>query len=173
MTRIYENKGYRTRQLISLGIIVAVVVYGLWELWYASTNPAPNGIAMLLGLGQDGYAFGALFIAGGAWAYYTLLRDAADLVDTFDLDEATGETLTVIWRPLRAIRLAAPLSAITDWRLYVKVGARNARTAYIYASHPGHPRPIMFELRRADLEGLRKVAPEAVADYEAQFTAGA
>lgn len=173
MTRIYENKGYRSRQLISLGIIVAVVIYGLWELWYASTDPEPAGIALLLGLGQDGYIFGAVFIAGGAYAYYTLLRDAADTVDTFDIDEATGATLTTIWRPIKSIRLSAPLSAITNWRPYVKITGRNIRTPYLYADHPGHPRPIVFDLRRADLDSLRKVAPEAVAEYESSIGRGA
>lgn len=167
MTRIYENRGYRTRQNISLAIIAAVVAYGLFEIWYATTDPEPAGLALLLGMGQDNYIFGGLFIAGGAYAYYTLLKEASDLVATLDLDETTGETVTTLWRPLKPITLTAPRGAITNWRLYVKIGNRNLRTPVIYADHPGHPRPIEFDLRRADLTALRQLAPEAVSEFEA------
>jgi hypothetical protein len=69
--------------------------------------------------------------------------------------------------------LSAPLSSITNWRPYVKITGRNIRTPYLYADHPGHPRPIVFDLRRADLDSLRKVAPEAIAEYESSIGRGA
>lgn len=169
MTRIYEHRGFWNRQFISLGIIVAVMIYGAWEVWFATTGPAPTGgFGMLFGFGaHDGYIFGILFILGGVYAFWTLLRDSADIVASLDRNEATGETVTTLWRPLGPLKLAAGPDGLTNWRMYVKVGGRNLRIAYIYADHADYPRPLVFDVRRADLTGLRTIAPEAVAEYEA------
>jgi hypothetical protein len=169
LTRLYENKGHWWRQTLSLVAVILVSFYGVWELWWATfgTGDYHSPMGEMFGIGDDRYLFGIAFLFGGIYACWTLIRDSADVVSTFDLDEPTGMTLATLWRPGWTEKLVAPLSAIDNWRLYVKVGNRNVRTFYIYADHPNYRRPLNFDLRRANLEGLRRVAPEAVADFEA------
>ena len=175
MTRVYENKGHWWRQTLSLVAVVLVSIYGVWELFWATfgTGDYHSPMGEMFGIGDDRYLFGVAFFFGGIYAGWTLIRDSADAVSTFDVDEASGMTLTTLWRPGWTEKLVAPMEAIDNWRLYVKVGNRNVRTFYIYADHPNYRRPLNFDLRRADLSGLRRVAPEAVADFEAAtgFTA--
>lgn len=167
MTRLYENKGYWWRQTISMGVVVVVAIYGVWELWSATFTPATQtGMGQLFGIGDDRFLFGIAFVGGGVYALWQLINDAADTVVTFDVDDATGQSVVSLWRPFWTERLKVEVGRIRDWRFHVKVGNRNARTFLIYADHPGYPRPLQFDLRRADVEGLRKVAPDAVAEYE-------
>ena len=167
MTRVYENRGYWWRQTISAVLVIVVAIYGLWELWSAASAPGTTtAIGQMFGIGDDRYLFGIVFVGGGAIALYQLIRDATDLVASFDRDEATGVSIVALWRPFWTEKLTADLSRIHDWRFHVKIGQRNARTPLIYADHPDYPRPLQFDLRKADREGLRKIAPEAVADYE-------
>lgn len=156
MTRIYENPGFIKRNIISLAILVVVAVYGFWELWSAY-NAAEDATM--------GYVFGLGFIGGAAFGAWQLINDNADLVASMDLDESTGETAITLWRPFRSEVLKRPLSDIRDWRLYIKVGQRQMRTFFIYADHPGYPRTLQFDLRRVDVDRLRKVAPEAVEEF--------
>lgn len=169
MIRIYENKGHWWRHTLSLAAVILVSIYGAWELYWATfgTGEYHSPMGELFGIGDDRYLFGLIFLFGGIYAGWQLIRDSSDVVATFDLDEASGETLTTLWRPGWTEKLIAPLSAIGNWRLYVKVGNRNVRTFYIYADHPNYRRPLNFDLRRTSLDGLRRVAPEAVADFEA------
>lgn len=156
MTRIYENPGFLKRNVISLVILIAVAIYGLWELWSAFNTTGDSSM---------GYIFGFGFIGGAVYGAYQLINDSADLVASMDLDEATGNSVVSLWRPFRSERLERPLSDIRNWRLYVKVGQRQMRNFFIYADHPGYPRTLQFDLRRVDIEGLRKVAPEAVEEF--------
>ncbi len=162
MTRIYENHGFWMRNVVSLGILIAVAIYGLWELWaaYNSTEDATMG-----------FLFGAGFLGGAAYGAWQLINDNADLVAAMDLDEATGDSVVSLWRPFWTEKLKRPAGDIRNWRFYVKVGARQMRTFYIYADHPSYPRTLQFDLRKANLDGLRKVAPEAVAEFEAALGA--
>jgi hypothetical protein len=168
MTRVFDNRGYWWRQTISLVVVVVVIIYGCWEIYWATFSTAEyhSPMGQLLGIGDDRYLFGVLFFGGGLYAGWQLIEDSRDSVATFDLDVKTGATVATLWRPTGTVKLTADLAAIGNWRLYVKLGKRNSRTFYIYADHPGHPRPLQFDLRRNDAEGLRKVAPEAVAEYE-------
>ncbi len=62
-------------------------------------------------------------------------------------------------RPLRAAS-ATGASTLTS-------AARNSQTLFIYADASGYPRPLQFELGdKIDREGLRSLAPEAVAEFE-------
>lgn len=168
MTRIYENKHHWLRHTGSLAAVILVSIYGAWELWWATmgTGDYNSPMGEMFGIGDDRYLFGIVFLLGGIYAGWQLIRDSADVVSTFDLDEPSGETLVTLWRPFWTEKLAAPLSAIANWRLYVKIGNRNIRTFYIYADHPGYRRPLIFDLRRANLDGLRRVAPEAVNEFD-------
>lgn len=168
MTRIYENRGYLRRQIISLVIVVLVMIYGAWEIYAAffGTDDYHSPFGEMLGLGDDRLAFGVLFLGGGLYGGWQMLNDAHNTVASFDLDEATGATVTTLWRPFGPLKLSADLAAIRNWRLYVKLGKRNTRTFFIYADHPGHPQPLEFDLTRSDVTGLRKIAAEAVAEFD-------
>jgi hypothetical protein len=120
----------------------------------------------MFGIGDDRYLFGIAFVGGGAFALWQLINDAADTVVTFDVDQATGQSLVAFWRPFWTEKLRADGSRIGNWRFHVKVGSRNMRSFFIYADHRDYPRPLQFDLARAGGEGLKKVAPGAVADFE-------
>ena len=158
MTRIYAIPGAWVRNSVSLAILVAVALYGVWELWGAANGPADQQAIS--------YAFGVAFVGGAAYGLWQTIADTADKVMTFDRDEASGRTLATLWRPFWTEKLVADLTAIGNWRFFVAIGNRNARTFFVLADHPGYPRPLKFELRPGIVEGLRKVAPEAIADFE-------
>jgi hypothetical protein len=168
VTRVFDNRGFWWRQTLSLIAVILIGMYGAWELWSAtfSTGEYASPMGELLGIGDDRYAFGILFLGGGIYAAWQLIEDSRDTVATFDVDEK-GASIATLWRPLRGLTLTADAGAVRNWRFYVKVGKRNMRSFFIYADHPSYPRPLQFDLRRNDPAGLRKVAPEAVAEYEA------
>jgi hypothetical protein len=173
MTRIYENRGYWWRQTVSMAVVIVVAIYGVWELWSAAFTPAPQtGMGQLFGIGDDRLLFGIAFVGGGVYALWQLINDAADTVVTLDVDEAADRSVVSLWRPFWTERLKIDVGGIRNWRFYVKVGNRNMRTFLIYADHPGYPRPLQFDLRKADIDGLRKIAPEAVAEYEQNIGRG-
>ena len=65
------------------------------------------------------------------------------------------------------LKLTGPKEQFSIWRSHVKVGKRNARTFFAHADLVGYPQPLRFELRPAvNLSGLRRIAPEAIAEYE-------
>jgi hypothetical protein len=159
MIRLYTNPGQWWRNTASLAIGVLAGVWGVWELWSAAQGPATHS--------STGYLFGVAFIGGGIYAIRQVIVDAADRVMTFDRDPATGATLATLWRPFWTERLAAEDGRIGNWRMYVAIGKRNAKTFFVYADHQNYPRPLQFELKVAnDLEGLRSVAPEAIEEFE-------
>jgi hypothetical protein len=166
---VYVNKGFWWRQTLSLAAVILVAIYGLWELWSATYGSADyhSPFGEIMGLGDDRYVFGFIFLGGGLYGIWQLINDAADTVSTFEVDEATGASVVSLWRPFWTEKLTIELSRIRDWRFHVKVGKRNARTFFVFADHPGYPRPLQFDLRNASVEGLRTVAPEAFAEYEA------
>jgi hypothetical protein len=168
VTRVYENRGFWWRQTLSLAAVILVAIYGGWELWSATYSTAEynSPVGQLFGIGDDRYLFGFIFLGGGLYAIWQLINDSSDTVATLDVDEATGASVVTLWRPFYSKTLAANVSAIRDWRFHVKIGNRNIRTYLIYADHPEYPRPLQFDLRRADVEGLRKFAGEAVAEFE-------
>jgi hypothetical protein len=60
------------------------------------------------------------------------------------------------------------LDQVAGWRHWVKVGRRNMKLHYLLADAPGHPHPLQFEMRPGEAvpDGFRRLAPEAVEDYQ-------
>jgi hypothetical protein len=158
MTRIYDNPSLAKRSNISMVILVVVIVYGVWDLWHAFRTA---GGALTIDL-----AFGALFIGGGIYGIWRTMTDARDVVTA--LDEGDGRAVVTLWRPLQSKRIDVPLAALTRWRHYVKIGQRKARSHVILVDCPEHPHPLQIEMPRGIVpsEGLRRLAPEAVEDFE-------
>lgn len=168
MTRIYENRGYRWRQTISFAIVVVVTIYGGWELWQANNAPEDyvSPLGQMIGVGDDRWVFGVAFLFGGIYGGWQLIRDSSDIVASVEADDA-GNSIVKLWRPYGPKAVSGGPSALTNWRVYVKLGSRNQRTIYIYADHSGYPRPLRFDLRRDDPGELRRLAPpDVIAEYE-------
>ena len=157
MTRIYDNPSIAKRSNISMIILVVVIIYGFWDLWHALS--AGGGLTIDL-------AFGVLFIGGGIYGIWRTMTDARDMVTA--LDEGDGRA----WSRsgVRSSRSASTcrLAALTRWRHYVKIGQRNARSHVILFNSTEHPHPLQIELQRGFVpsRGLRRLAPEAVEDFE-------
>jgi len=158
MTRIYENRGFAKRNNISVVVLVAVFIYGLFELYRAFG-----------GEGQDSTAamFGVLFIAGAIYGAYTIWNDGRDQVGIIDADFDKGMAYITLWRPFRNVVVEAPIDALTGWRHWVKVGKRNMRTHMVYVSAPGYPNKLSIELTKGEMpEGFRRLAPTLVEEFE-------
>jgi hypothetical protein len=157
MTRIYENPGYLWRQRISMGVLIVVGLYGVWELWSAAQGQGDTTL---------GYMFGLVFVGGSAYALRQIISDGRDLVGLLDRDETSGNLTATMWRPLSLKRIVAEPGQLTSWRFHVKLGKRNARTFFVYADHPGYPRPLQFDLRQGiSTDGLKTLAPEAIDEF--------
>lgn len=159
MERLYDNPGFARRQNISASVLVIVVLYGVFELWRAFSSAAGD---------TTGAMFGVLFVGGGLFGAKTIWDESRDLVAAFEADFAAGRGAVTLWRPFRLLRLELSLDQITGWRHWVKIGKRNVKVHYLIANAAGYPRPLSFELRpgEAVAEGLRRLAPEAIADFE-------
>jgi hypothetical protein len=120
------------------------------------------------GADQTGYLFGAGFIAAAIYGGYRVLSDARDTIVRIEADFASGQALVTQWRPWGLQRLATPLDQLTGWRMYVAVKRRNQPTYLLRVDHPASPRPLQIELTPAmkGLDGLRRLAPEAIEDFE-------
>ncbi len=158
MTRIYEYPGFAKRNNISVIVLVAVFVYGFFELYTAFFAGGQDQMAAM---------FGVLFVGGAVYGAYTIWSEARDTVMALDLDPATGMTKITLWRPFGTHVLDVPSSQLTGWRHWVKVGKRNVQTHYVIFNAPGHPRPLHVELTKGDLpEGFRQLSPAAVEEFE-------
>jgi hypothetical protein len=159
MTELYHDRSIWKRSAAYVGIVIVAMLWGVWELWRAWHGPAAEA--------STGTMFGVLFLGGGAYSLYQLNVDWRDLVVSLTRDDITGMLTATLWQPTGPLMLTAGPGEIRNWRSHVKIARRNARTFFIYADHPRHPRPLRFDLKPGtDVEGLRSVAPEAVADYE-------
>jgi hypothetical protein len=159
MTLLYKSAGGYWRHNVSLAILIAVGVYGIFELWRAYT----------FGGGEVDWLFAVAFAAGSVYGLWQLIEDTRDRVIAFRLDEATGATEAALWRPFFVERLATEAGRIGNWRAYVKLGPRNNPSFFVYADNKDYPRPLVFDMRGAEREGLRRIAPEAVADLESRM----
>lgn len=158
MTRVYENPGFARRQNISLAILGAVVVYGVYELYRVFIAGADD---------PTGAMFGVLFIGGAAYGARIIWTDSRDAVVAFDVDFDAGKGVVTLWRPFRPLLLDAPLKDFTGWRHWVRVAKRNNRTFLLLARLPNYPHPLQFEIFKPPVhEAFRRLAPEAVADLE-------
>jgi hypothetical protein len=159
MTRIFENRNFAGRLNIYVVVLIIVMANGVWELWSALRAPVPSTTDLL---------FAAAFIGGGLYGLYQTFIDGRDLVGAFDVDFAAGTAAVTLWRPFRRIRLDGALDRMTGWRFWVKAGQGGQRSYLLHADFPGYPRKLQFELRRGAPvpDGLRQIAPEAIADFE-------
>ena len=159
MERVYSHAGFAGRSNISMIILVAVIIYGFFELWTAFGSASGDSTAAM---------FGVLFLGGGAYGVYSMWTDTRDLVSALDLDTATGRATVTLWRPLRPLTVTESTSAFSGWRYWVKIASRGAKTHFLIANLAGYPRPLYFEMPAGKpvADGLRKLAPEAVEDFE-------
>ncbi|HET7717229.1 MAG TPA: hypothetical protein VFK86_16520 [Bauldia sp.] len=158
MTRIYENPGFAKRNNISVIVLVAVVIYGIWELYTAFLTDSQDSMAAM---------FGVLFVGGGIYGAYTIWTEARDQVVALDADFATGRAAVTLWRPFKNIVIEATFDRLTDWRHWVKVGKRNMRTHYVIFTAEGYPQPLYVELTTGEMpEGFRKLSPAVVEEFE-------
>ena len=157
MTRLYGNASFARRLNIYVVVLVIVMLNGVWELWSALRAAPPD---------TTGLAFGAMFLLGGAYGLYQTFVDGRDLVAAFD-DLGDGNVAVTLWRPFRRLQLSAPVASVTGWRFWIKSGS-GQRNFFFYATFPGYPRALQFELRRGEKisDGLRRIAPQAVDDFE-------
>ena len=163
MTRLYENSGFATRMNLACAVIVIAVLFGVWELWSAYRAGGSDG---------TNYLFAAFFIGGAIYAATQLRDGAANSVASLDAEMSTQQAVITLWRPLSSRTISGPLDSLTDWQFQTKPG--RIRTPLLTAHHPAHPRPLEFELKPGArvADGLRALAPEAVAAFE-QATAPA
>lgn len=163
MTRLYENKGFWRRSNLSIGFVIVAVLWGAFEFWSALRGPAEGA--------ATGYMWAAAFFFGGFYGLYQLMQEWRDFVTGLDLDEATGTMTVTVWQPQGPLRRTATRGELRNWRSHVRIGKRGARQFFLLADLAGYPRPLRFDLRPgSDVSGLSRIAPEAVAEYEA--TAG-
>ena len=159
MTRLYNDRGFAARNWASTAILAAAILWGIAEI-----------VRVKMGASDDsGYFFGAGFLAAAAYGGYRMLADARDTIFRLEADFDSGQSVVTLWRPWGLQRLAAPLAALTGWRMYIAIKTRQQRTYLLRVDHPANPgRPLHIELRPAitPLDGLRRVAPGAIADFE-------
>ena len=155
MTRIYENRPFARRMTGSSLVVVAAILFGLWELYAAVRAAQDSGYGSL---------FAALFIGGGIYAMW-ILRDYGDTV--VSLETGTVGALISVWRPFRSQRIAAPLDRLGNWRFEMKEIGR-ARIPMLLADHRDYPRPLRFELGPGIpiTQAFRALAPDAIASFE-------
>jgi hypothetical protein len=158
MTRIYENPGFAKRNNISVIVLVAVVIYGIFELYTAFGTGSQDQMAAM---------FGVLFVGGGIYGAYTIWSEARDAVTAIDVDEGAGRAAITLWRPFKSIVVEAPIDRLTGWRHWVKVGKRNMRTHFVIFNAEGYPNPLYVELTKGEMpEGFRKLSPAVVEEFE-------
>lgn len=159
MTELYRDRSIWKRSAAYIGIVIVAMLWGLWELWRAWHGPEADA--------TTGTMFGVIFLGGGVYSLYQLNADWRDLVVSLTRDDITSLLTATLWQPTGPVTLTATLGELHNWRSQVKIAGRNTRTYFIYVDHPRHPRPLRFDLKPGtDVEGLRTIAPEAVADYE-------
>jgi hypothetical protein len=159
LTRIYDNPGLPGRPTLSIVVVVLAFFYGLFELWNAWRANFASQLDLM---------FGLLFVGGGIYGFYQTWTEARDAVVAIDVDEKTDRLAFSLWRPLRPMAIETTTGGVAGWRHFVKVGPRDLRTHMIIASVPGYPRPLRIGLPAGKPvpDGLRKIAREAVAEYE-------
>lgn len=160
MTRIYTNPGIAGRPTLSIVVVVVAALYGIFEVWRGWWRDPPD---------TTGLVFGLFFIGGGLYGFRKTWTDTRDLVVSLDLDEASRQAAVALWRPFRPLVLRTGLDNLTGWRHHVQIGPRDSRTHLILCDCAAYPRPLRFDLPRGQPvpDGLRKIAPEAAADFEA------
>jgi hypothetical protein len=158
MKRIYEQRGFIGRLRFSTGVLLFAAAYGVWELYAGLTNPD----------GPNDAIFGVLFLGAAAYGFMRLMRDSGNVVVALDRDEAGDRLAITLWRPWGTRTIAGPRSAFTGWRFHISVAGRYQRIYLVRVTHASVKGPLAIELKPGitPLDELRKVAPEAIADFE-------
>ena len=136
-----------------------------WELWRAATVTGD----------MSGYLFGIAFIGGALYGLRVTLAEARDLVVALDADPASGQAAMSLWRPFRMKRIETGLDRLTGWRHWLQTNTRGQRTHYLIVQEPSHDGALRLELHPGQpiMDELRKIAPEAIADFEREAGAAA
>lgn len=158
MVRVLHFRGMVTRSSISLGILSAVFLYGVLELWYAMSATGDTTATL----------FGVVFCAGAIYGLRQTMNETRDLVIIFDADPESGRAELHLWRPFARKVIETSLDKLTGWRLWVQTGPRGQRSYLLLAKEPSYDGTLRFALARGQAipEILRKLAPEAIADFE-------
>jgi len=161
MIRLYESPRHKLRMRISLIILTGLILLGVWYLAFQALAAPP-------GSGIGPWVLSVAFIVAGVTGLVRVLRGARDWVIAMDMDEATGKVVIWLWGPLGARRIRTGIDQIANWRYVATGGPGRARFRRILADLPKRSRPILFDVRLTHPvpDGLRRVAPDAVADYE-------
>ncbi|MEJ0097628.1 MAG: hypothetical protein WDM84_06500 [Bauldia sp.] len=161
MTRFYANRGFWVRNALLILFLIVVFLYGCFELWRAFHVSSADS--------TTGITFGVVFAGGSLFAFRQLTDDHRDLVATLDRNDTTGELVAAVWKLAGAETIAAPPSAFTGWRVHVKTLGKVGRAYFLHVDAAGRQRPLRFDLKSGtDLAGLRQIAPDAIAEFEAQ-----
>jgi hypothetical protein len=160
VTRIYTHPGIPGRPTLSIVVVVLAALYGIFEVVHGWWRDTPD---------TTGIVFGLFFIGGGLYGFQKTWTEARDVVLSLDMDEAARQAVITLWRPFRPLVIRAGLDALTGWRHYIQVGQRDSRTHLLLCDCAGYPRPLRFDFPRGQPipDGLRRIAPEAVSDFEA------
>jgi len=158
MKQILGVRGMVWRSNLSLAILAAVFVYGLWELW----------LAVAVTGSTTGYLFAAIFIGGAAYGLRSALAETRDLVIAFEADIDSGKAAVTLWRPLRMKRIDTTLDRLTGWRYWIQTASRGRRVHFLLAREPSYDGTLRFALEPGMTipDELRRIAPEAIADFE-------
>ncbi len=155
MTRLYRSPGVWTRTVAYLDVVVAALLWGIFELWRAAYEQGGDA--------SSGALFGVLFLGGSVYAIWQIVGEWRDVAVALDRD-TDGTLVATQWSLTGPKKIRGEFR---NWRFHVAIVKRNAPVYFIYADHTARTRPLRFDLRPGvDLTGLRSVAPEAVAEYE-------
>ncbi len=157
MNRAFDDRAFVLRNWFSMAILAGATVWGVLEIVRYQTGRSDS----------TGLLFGVGFLAASAYGVYRLMAEARDTI--VRLETGGGQSVVTLWRPWGLQRLAAPLAALDGWRMFIAMKTRSQRTYLLRVDHPANPRPLQIELMpgKTDLTGLRRLAPEAIADFEA------
>ena len=158
MIRLYNDRGLAARNWVSAGVLVVAVIWGIVEIVRAKIGASDT----------TGFLFGVGFLAAAAYGAYRLTAEARDTIIRFEADFGNGQSVVTLWQPWGLRRLVAPLAELKGWRMYVAVKSRTQRTYLLRVNHPANPRPLQIALMpgKTDMDGLRRLAPEAIEDFE-------
>lgn len=165
MTRVFDDRGMAMRNWISAAVLAGAILWGIVEIGRT-----------LVGVADDtGYLFGFGFLAAAAYGAKRLLDDSRDSLVRLEVDFGSGESVATLWRPWGLQRLTAPVGRLSGWNFYIAVKTRQQRTYLLRFTHPARPDwPLQIVLApgMTALDGLRRLAPQAIEDFEANIGRG-
>ena len=159
MVRVFDDRGMAWRNWLSTAILAAAVVWGIVEMLRTQMGAADD----------TGYLFGFGFLAAAAYGAKKLLDDSRDSLVCLEADFDGGHSVATLWRPWGLQRLSAPIGRLSGWNLYIAIKTRQQHTYLLRFTHPDRPDwPLQIVLppTMTELDGLRRLAPQAIEDFE-------